>query len=134
MADPVSWFLIEPGWKVVASDGTEVGRIDEVVGDTGQDIFNGLSISTGLLGRPQYVPAEQVAEITEGRVDLTLSKEAVERLGEYEEPPTSAVIEPEAAGRLTRAEAAIEAPIHRHAEHESVWRRVASRLRARLRR
>ena len=33
MSDPVSWLLVEPGWKVVASEGSEVGKVDEVVGD-----------------------------------------------------------------------------------------------------
>ena len=31
--DPVSWLLIEKGWKVVASDGNEIGKVHEVVGD-----------------------------------------------------------------------------------------------------
>ena len=31
--DPVSWFMIEPGWTVVASNGEEVGSVDEVAGD-----------------------------------------------------------------------------------------------------
>ena len=42
MADPVSWYVIEPGWRVEASDGDEVGRIAEVVGDSTKDIFDGL--------------------------------------------------------------------------------------------
>jgi sporulation protein YlmC with PRC-barrel domain len=50
-SDPVSWFVIEPGWKVVDSQGQEVGSVDEVVGDSNSDIFNGLSISTSLLGK-----------------------------------------------------------------------------------
>jgi 3-isopropylmalate dehydratase small subunit len=89
MADPVSWFLIERGWKVVDRDGNDAGRVEEVVGDSNADIFNGLSISTGLLGAPRYVPSERVAAITEGQVQLDLDAEAVHDLGEYEEPPPS---------------------------------------------
>ena len=33
MADPVSWLMIEPGWRVEAADGEEVGRVLEVTGD-----------------------------------------------------------------------------------------------------
>ena len=33
MPDPVSWMVIEQGWSVVDSEGDEVGRIDEVLGD-----------------------------------------------------------------------------------------------------
>jgi len=72
--DPVSWLVIESGWKVVDSQGEEVGSVDEVVGDSSNDIFNGLSISTSLLGRPRYVPSEQVGTITQGRVQLKLTK------------------------------------------------------------
>jgi hypothetical protein len=93
-ADPVSWLVVEPGWRVVGADGTAVGTVQEVIGDTGKDIFNGLSVSAGLLKRPKYVPAEEVAEIEEGEVRLALSKDEFENLGEHEEPPESAEILP----------------------------------------
>ena len=86
MTEPVSWLLIEPGWKVVDANGEDIGRIEEVVGDTSSDIFNGLAVSTGLLAKPRYVPAEQVGEITEGEVQLKLPAEHVERLEEHEPP------------------------------------------------
>ena len=87
MADPVSWFLIRPGWKVVAADGAEVGQVDEVTGDENADIFDGLAVATSLLGAPRYVPAEQVAAIEEGIVRLALSEHEVKELGEYPRPP-----------------------------------------------
>ena len=93
-ADPVSWLVVEHGWKVVASDGSAVGTVQEVIGDTGKDIFNGLSVSPGLLKRRKYVPAEHVAEIAEGEVHLGITKDEFERLGEYDEPPASAEILP----------------------------------------
>ena len=80
------------------------------------------------MGRPRYVPSEQVGEIEEGRVHLKLSQDEVSRLAEYEEPPTSARIEPEKAGLLTRAEAEVEAPVHRRPRRENVWRRLWLRL------
>ena len=70
--DPASWLVVEPGWKVVDADGREVGQVEEVVGDPDDDIFNGLTVSSGLLKTARYVPAERVAEITEGRVRLDL--------------------------------------------------------------
>jgi uncharacterized protein DUF2171 len=127
--DPVSWFLIEPGWKVVDAGGEEVGSVDEVVGDSSDDIFNGLSVSTSLLGRPRYVPSEQVGSITEGRIQLTLSKAEIEHLGEYEEPPTSAEILPDEAGVVRRTEAAVEAPIHSHEERLNFLTRLQHALR-----
>jgi uncharacterized protein YrrD len=95
MADPVSWLLIEQGWDVVDSAGEDVGKVEEVVGDSTRDIFNGLTLATGLFARGQYVPAEQVGEIVEGRVQLSLSKDEVERLPEYTEPPPTEQILPE---------------------------------------
>src|SRR5436190_1402323 len=76
--DPVSWLLIRPGWKLLSADGREVGEVDEVAGDDTEDIFDGLAIATNALGKPRYVPAEQVAEITEGIVHLSLTREQVE--------------------------------------------------------
>lgn len=127
--DPVSWFLIEPGWKVLDASGDEVGSVDEIVGDSSDDIFNGLSVSTSLLGRPRYVPSEQVGAITEGQIRLTIGKEQIEQLGEYEEPPTTAEILPEEAGALRRAEASVEAPIHSHDERLNLLTRLQHALR-----
>jgi hypothetical protein len=87
MANPVSWLLVEKGWEVVGLDGEQVGTVDEVIGDSGSDIFNGLAVSTSLLGRPRYVPAERVREIVEGRVVLDLDEAAFERLAEHGETP-----------------------------------------------
>jgi len=79
-ADPVSWLVIEPGWKVVDSEGNDVGRVEEVVGDTSADIFSGLLISTGLFSGRRYVSAEQIELITEGRVQLSLTRDQVKHL------------------------------------------------------
>jgi hypothetical protein len=95
VADPVSWFLIEPGWRVVDREGEELGTVEETVGDSGLDIFDGLTVATGLLSKPRYVPAEQVAEIVEGTVRLSIDKDAFDGLGEHEPPPPSAQIRPE---------------------------------------
>ena len=53
MSDPVSWFVIEAGWKVVDAAGDEIGEVESVVGDSAEDIFNGLAVSKGLLERPR---------------------------------------------------------------------------------
>jgi uncharacterized protein YrrD len=95
MADPVSWLMIERGWDVVDSTGEDVGAIEEVVGDSGRDIFNGLTLASGMFSRGRYVPAEQVAEITDGCVRLAIGKDEIERLPEYSEPPPSERIVPE---------------------------------------
>jgi hypothetical protein len=105
MPDPVAWVLIEPGWKVVSSDGEDVGRVDERVGDENVDIFDGLAIATPALGfERRYVPSEQVGDIYEGEVHLKLTRAEVERLDEYDEPPASEEIEPvDAPSRVVQA-------------------------------
>ena len=89
MSDPVSWLVVEPGWRVLAADGSELGRVSEVTGDTSNDIFNGLAVSTGLLKGVRYVAAERVTAITEGQVELDLSPEEFERLGDDGEATAS---------------------------------------------
>ena len=64
MADPVSWFLIEPGWEVVGANGERIGKVDEVLGDHESDIWDGLTVDG------KYVPAEQVTSIVEDRITL----------------------------------------------------------------
>ena len=94
VGDPVSWLVIERGWKIYAADGAEVGQVEETVGDSGRDIFNGLVLSTGLFKRARYVPAERVAEIREGEVRLDLTAGDVDRLAAHGEPPPSEQIRP----------------------------------------
>jgi hypothetical protein len=113
--DPVAWTMIEAGWNVVASDGADVGHVDEVTGDSTADIFNGLAISSGPLGKSRYVPAEQVAAIVDGRIELALTSDEVKQLGTYDEPPESAQILPDKASVLDRAE---ESLVGRRVESE----------------
>ena len=94
MPDPVSWYLIEQGWEVVGSDGKAIGKVEETVGDSTHDIFDGLTVGTGLLSRPRYVAAELVGRIVEGRVTLTIDQGAFERLDHYQEPPPTEEVEP----------------------------------------
>jgi hypothetical protein len=121
--DPVSWLMIEPGWRVEASDGTEVGRVEEVTGDSNADIFDGLAIAFSLLGDQHYVPAEQVGTITEGTVQLNLDRAAIEQLPKFDEPAEEETIEPDKASVLARTEqrALGSAPKPRQA---NLWRQV----------
>lgn len=66
--DPVSWLVIERGWKVFGRDGEEIGKVAEVLGDKEHDIFDGIAVSAGLLAKPLYLPAERVARIEAGHV------------------------------------------------------------------
>lgn len=115
MADPVSWLMIEPGWRVDASDGTEVGRVEEVTGDSNSDIFDGLSVASSALGAPRYVPAEQVGVITDGVVNLTVDAAAFGKETAYEEPAEQVEVSSEKASPLAR----FETREHHQLKHES---------------
>jgi hypothetical protein len=132
MDEPASWLLIRPGWKVYAGDGSEVGEVDEVTGDDTKDIFNGLAVATSALGKPRYVTADQVSRITQGAVQLSLSRDEVEALDEYLEPATSAEIEAdnrtgpaaEAAAELREIGGGFVRPVRSRAGPLNVWRRM----------
>jgi hypothetical protein len=93
--DPVSWFLVERGWKVVGSDSAGLGTVEEALGDENLDIFDGLAVAIGVLDKPRYVPAEQVGEILEGEVHLKIDKAAFDGLGAYEGSPPSERVDPD---------------------------------------
>jgi len=67
--------VIERGWTVVDAAGDEVGQVEEVLADMDADIFNGLNVLPGVLGKQLYVPAESVESIVEGTVRLDVTKD-----------------------------------------------------------
>ena len=79
--------MVEPGWQVVDERGDDVGHVDEVIGEPEADVFNGLAISGGLLGRRRYVPAEVVGEIERGTVHLTVAADRLAEIERRAEPP-----------------------------------------------
>ncbi len=94
--------MVEKGWKVVASDGSEVGTVAEALGDSSHDIFDGLAVSTGLFSKAVYVPSERVGEIVEGTVSLTLGADEFAELGPYERRTPDPAGQLEAGGTARR--------------------------------
>jgi uncharacterized protein YrrD len=84
--------LIEAGWKVIGRDGEQLGSVHEVIGDSNADIFNGLAVSPGMLRGSRYVPAERVAGIVDGQVELDFDADEFKHLEEHTGSPTSAEI------------------------------------------
>ena len=85
MSERVSWFLIEGGWEVVDRTRTVVGHVSRVVGDADADIFDGLRLELEG-GAELYVPADRVADIVEGRVELDAHVAELEEAPAAEEP------------------------------------------------
>lgn len=83
---PVSYLALEEGTAVLAVDGDELGHVAYVLADEENDIFDGIVISHGL-GRHTFADAEQVGEIHERGVVLTLTAAEAEALPEPSENP-----------------------------------------------
>jgi hypothetical protein len=83
---PVSYLTLEQGTAVLSADGDELGDVAHVLADEENDIFDGIVISQGL-GRHTFADAEQVAEIYERGVVLTLTAAEAEALPEPSESP-----------------------------------------------
>jgi hypothetical protein len=83
---PVSYLTLEQGTVVLSADGEELGDVAHVLADEENDIFDGIVISQGL-GRHTFADSEQVAEIHERGVVLTLTTAEAEALPEPSENP-----------------------------------------------
>ncbi len=111
----VSWKVVEPKWKVISSDGVEVGEVYLTVGDENADIFDGLAIThhggPALLhsytDRPRYVSADQVASIQPGVVRLSITEADCRHLPVHEAPETAEIL-PDKASLKDRIETDIE--------------------------
>jgi hypothetical protein len=69
-AEPTSWLLVEEGWRVVGRDGDDLGDVAEVLGDQVAGIFDGIQVRGSALAVPRYVPAEDVAAIRDGVIEI----------------------------------------------------------------
>ncbi|HLX20856.1 MAG TPA: hypothetical protein VKR23_11965 [Gaiellaceae bacterium] len=80
MPDPVAWRAVEQGWAVYDRDGTQVGTVHEIAGDTEHDIWDGFGVRLHRRGHVKYVPAENVTSIAVGEIRLGISADEAERL------------------------------------------------------
>jgi hypothetical protein len=82
---PVSWKTIRADSPVFSSDDEEVGTVHEVLGSEQADIFHGIVVRSGLLGKDVVVPAQEVTGLSDRRIDLALSAEQVRALEPFKE-------------------------------------------------
>ena len=76
-AESVSWYAIEPGWKVITLDGAPVGSVDHVQSDEELDIFHGLSVRVGIGRLPREIPSELVSAIEEGTITVAILSDEI---------------------------------------------------------
>jgi hypothetical protein len=106
---PVSYLTLEAGTDVVGSDGEVVGKVEHVLADTENDIFDGLVIDVQLgPGGLRFVDSEQVEELYERAAVLSIPGPEVEQLPE----PTPAPAAMESHG-AEDTESALESKLHR---------------------
>jgi hypothetical protein len=87
---PVSYLTLEAGTEVVCSSGEVVGRVEHVLADSENDIFDGLVIDVRLgPGGVRFVDAEQIDELYERAAVLSISETEVEQLPEPTPAPAA---------------------------------------------
>jgi sporulation protein YlmC with PRC-barrel domain len=80
----VHYTALERGTPVLSSDGEEVGKVDEVLDNYREHIFDGLVIVTSS-GERRFVDAPEVARTAERAVTLNITAAECAELG----PPPS---------------------------------------------
>jgi uncharacterized protein YrrD len=81
---PLAWIAILDRTPVYSSDGQRVGTISEVLGSEDEDVFHGIEVSEGILGRTVLIPAVHVSDITNKRITTDLPADAIRSLPEYQ--------------------------------------------------
>jgi sporulation protein YlmC with PRC-barrel domain len=72
---PISYELLDDGVPVLASDGTQVGTVGNVLAAPDEDVFHGLLVKTPSQG-VRFVEADHIASIHEHGVDLRIDAAA----------------------------------------------------------
>ena len=81
----ISWMALGSGTRIASSDGSELGRVHEVIADKQKDIFSGVTFRDGVLGGDRFVPAALIDRITADEVLLSVgTEEAKEKIEPYE--------------------------------------------------
>ena len=107
--EPISYLVLQAGADVVSSDGEVVGKVEHVLADAEEDIFDGLVIDIQLgPGGLRFVDADQVGELYERAAVLEISAADVERLPK----PTPAPATMESHG-VEDSQSPLQSKLHR---------------------
>jgi sporulation protein YlmC with PRC-barrel domain len=94
---PIHYAAVKRGTPVYASDGEQVGKVDEVVDNYQEHILDGFVIETND-GQLRFVDAPEVARTAERAVRLTIDSVAAVQLPPPEKAAPS--FQPRRGGRL----------------------------------
>jgi sporulation protein YlmC with PRC-barrel domain len=95
--NPIHYAAVKRGTPVYASDGQQVGKVDEVVDNYEEHILDGFVIET-TNGELRFVDAPEVARTAERAVRLSIDSDAAAQLPPPEKGPPS--FSPRRTGRL----------------------------------
>ena len=107
--EPMSYVVLGEGTDVVSSDGNVVGKVQHVLADADEDVFDGIviDVKTGPGGH-RFVDAPEVSSCHEGAVVIAVSAADVEKLPEPKANP--AVME---SHGVEDTEGALQQKLHR---------------------
>jgi hypothetical protein len=81
LGPPIAYVALPDGVRVYTADGQEIGRVEHVLADEEDDIFDGLVVDARLgPGGLRFVDASQVERLHERGVVLTLDAAQADRL------------------------------------------------------
>jgi hypothetical protein len=80
----VAWQAMPQHAPVVASDGSEIGTTETLLGDLGEDIFHGIVIRRAD-GEAVEIPAPRIKRITEQHIVTDLDAGEAKALPPYQE-------------------------------------------------
>lgn len=87
--DPISYQALERDTAVVTADGHQFGKVDHVLAEADEDLFDGIVVSTD--DGVRFVDADQIRDITTERVTCTLGEAAVADLHKPDGEPIYSV-------------------------------------------
>ncbi len=83
--EQIAWTGITTGETVIASDGTDIGRVVEVAALAREDIFHGVVFEHSRLHKHYLAPATDIGRITADAVHLTVDSETAGRYVEFQQ-------------------------------------------------
>jgi hypothetical protein len=76
----VAWLAMPEKAPVMGESGEEIGRMEEVLGDTEDDIFHGIVLKLARGGHKVEVRADRIPKITTSRIYTDLAADELEHL------------------------------------------------------
>ena len=87
-SNPIGWRGVVYGTPVMASDGSQVGTVREILGSDSEDIFHGVRVRLAGERRDVMVRADDVTALTTDAVQTGLAPSVIEGLPTYDDIAT----------------------------------------------